>query len=376
LDWPKGILEMQKNWIGRSEGIDFKHKVKDMDIEFEVFDSVPQTFMAQTYVVIAPEHLLVEKLVKGTEYEKPVMAFVEKIKRKKLDKNFDIEKEKEGIFTGRYSENYMGTGRDLPIWVASFVLVDYGTGIVGSSAHDVRDFEFAKKYDLPLHPVMFPSDPVVAEKVKNLEYCYHHAPEGILKEPTEFTGRRWDEVRQSIIDYIEKKGFGRKVVNYHLRDWIFSRQRYWGEPIPMAYCKRCADSKLSWWDLHKYKVSSIKYQEKDEINKKEYLNNIKLDRSVIEKVGERVNKNKDKSDEISNPAKNESAGNRRHHISGIAKSVFFFQVVSFDHRSRLNQGKLIPKRTDEGKSDPFLRVQIDIELVDHHFETIPIQNHQ
>jgi len=244
LDWPKGILEMQKNWIGRSEGIDFKHKVKDMDIEFEVFDSVPQTFMAQTYVVIAPEHLLVEKLVKGTEYEKPVMAFVEKIKRKKLDKNFDIEKEKEGIFTGRYSENYMGTGRDLPIWVASFVLVDYGTGIVGSSAHDVRDFEFAKKYDLPLHPVMFPSDPVVAEKVKNLEYCYHHAPEGILKEPTEFTGRRWDEVRQSIIDYIEKKGFGRKVVNYHLRDWIFSRQRYWGEPIPMIFCPKCAENQV------------------------------------------------------------------------------------------------------------------------------------
>ncbi len=229
------IALQQINWIGRSEGINLKHKVKDMNLEFEVFDSIPQTFMAQTFVVIAPEHPLVKKLVEGTMYEKPVMDFVEKMRLKKLSKGFDIEKEVDGIFTGRYSENYMGTGRDLPIWVASFVLLDYGTGIVGSSAHDARDFAFAKKYNLPLKPVLFPKDKTLAEKVRRLEFKYLE-PDGILEEPKEFKGIRWDQAREGIINYIVEKGFGRKIVNYHLRDWVFSRQHYWGEPIPIVYC--------------------------------------------------------------------------------------------------------------------------------------------
>src|SRR3989339_1071581 len=182
LDWPKGILEMQRNWIGRSEGMNFKEKVKDINIEFEVFDTVPQTFIAQTFTVIAPEHPLVEKLVKETKYEKEVMTFVEKIKAKKLSKKFDPNKEIEGIFTGRYVENPFGKG-DFPIWVASFVLYDYGTGIVNCSAHDERDFAFAKKYQIPLRIVMLPKDEKLTKKVKNLEFCYHHAEDGIIQEP-------------------------------------------------------------------------------------------------------------------------------------------------------------------------------------------------
>ena len=238
LDWPKGILEMQRNWIGKSEGINFKEKVKDMDIEFEVFDTVPQTFIAQTFTVIAPEHPLVEKLVKGTKYEKEVMKFVEKIKKKKLSIKFDPNKEIEGIFTGRYVNNPFGKG-DLPIWVASYAIYDYGTGIVNCSAHDERDFAFAKKYNLPLRIVMLPKDEKLAEKVKNLEIVYHHEENGIIQEPIEFKGKTWKETWRPIIDYIEKKGLGKKGVHYHLRDWIFSRQRYWGEPIPMVNCKKC-----------------------------------------------------------------------------------------------------------------------------------------
>ena len=149
LDWPESVKEMQRNWIGKSEGINFREKVKDMNLEFEVFDSIPQTFLAQTFTVIAPEHPYVEQMVKGTPYEKDVLEFVEQIKAKKLAKKFHFDQDLEGIFTGRYVENPFGTG-DFPIWVASYVLADYGTGIVNCSAHDERDFAFAKKYNIPL----------------------------------------------------------------------------------------------------------------------------------------------------------------------------------------------------------------------------------
>lgn len=248
LDWPEKIKLMQKNWIGRSEGVNLKNKVKDTDIEFEVYDSIPQTFMAQTFTIIAPEHPMVEKLIKGTEYEKPVLEFVEKIKIKKLQKKFDIENDMEGIFTGRYVKNYANTGRDLPIWIASFAVVDYGTGMVNCSAHDERDFAFAKKYNIPLRAVLLPKDKDLAEKVKNLEVFYRE-PNGILQEPIQFQGRRWDEARSDIIDFIESKNYGRRMVNYKLRDWIFSRQRYWGEPIPIVHCEKCGNVAMDEKDL-------------------------------------------------------------------------------------------------------------------------------
>jgi leucyl-tRNA synthetase len=249
IDWPESTKISQKNWIGRSEGINFKHRVKDLGLEFEVYDSVPQTFLAQTFVIIAPEHSMVKELVKGTEYEKKVMEFVDKVKHKKAIGRFDIENDMEGIFTGRYSENYMGTGRDLPIWVASFALMDYGTGIVGCSAHDERDFAFAKKYNIDLKPVMFPKDPLEAEKVKKLEYCYCKDPEGIMELPEKFKGKKWGEVRNDIINYIVGKDFGRKNINYKMRDWLVSRQRYWGAPIPIIYCESCGEVAVEEKDL-------------------------------------------------------------------------------------------------------------------------------
>ena len=190
--------------------------------------------MAQTFCVIAPEHAKVPELVKGTKQEKSVLEFVEVFKKRKMKNRFQVDKEIEGIFTGRYIDNPFGTG-DLPIWIATFVIADYGTGFVNCSAHDERDFQFAKKYNIPLRPIMFPDDPVEAEKVRNLEYSYHHAEEGVLTAPEGFEGRRWGEVREDIIAYIKEKGFGESTTQYKLRDWLISRQRYWGAPIPIVY---------------------------------------------------------------------------------------------------------------------------------------------
>ena len=238
VHWPERVKTMQKNWIGKSEGITLRFKVKDMNIHFEMYDSVPQTFMAQTFTVIAPEHPMVKELVKGTEYEKPVMEFVEKIKKKKASDRYELDKEMEGIFTGRYIE-YTAGNKLLPIWVASFVIFEYGSGVVNCSAHDERDFVFAKKYNIELHPVMFPPDKEEAGRVRKLEYAYVKDPVGILQEPKEFKGRKWGEAREDIIKYIEQGGFGKKTVNYKLRDWLISRQRYWGTPIPIIYCGKC-----------------------------------------------------------------------------------------------------------------------------------------
>lgn len=239
LDWPEPIKLMQKNWIGRSEGVLWNLKVKDIDIQLQAYDSVPQTFMAQTFAVVAPEHPLVQQLVAGTEHEKPVLEFVDRIRKKKVANKFALEKDIEGIFTGRVLDNPFGTG-DLPIWVASFVVMDYGTGFVTSSAHDERDFAFAKKYGIPLRPVMFPQDPALAEKVKNLEVCYHHDPEAIMDQaPPGIVGMKWGEARGPIIDYVEKQNFGKRSVQYKIRDWLISRQRYWGAPIPIIYCQTC-----------------------------------------------------------------------------------------------------------------------------------------
>lgn len=232
LDWPKKTKIMQKNWIGRSEGMNFKFKVKDSDTEFEVYDSVPQTFRAQTFAVIAPEHPDLPGLVKGQPNEKEVLDFIERMKVKKATEKYNFAEDLEGVFTGRHVEFVTG---DLPLWVASFAVMDYGSGIVNCSVHDERDFAFAKKYDIPLHVVMVPEDEGEAEKVRNLEYCYHHAPEGILQEPEEFKGRRWGEAREDIITYLEKEGIGYPTVQYKLRDWSISRQRYWGAPIPIVY---------------------------------------------------------------------------------------------------------------------------------------------
>lgn len=239
LDWPESIKTSQKNWIGRSHGAEFICNIKDLNIEVRMYNSVPQTFMAETFTAIAAEHPLIEELVKGTAFEKDVLDFVQKIKEKKQRDKFSADKDNDGIFTGRYIENFCGTGKDLPIWIAPFIICDYGTGIVNASAHDQRDFDFAKANNIPLHPVMFPEDKEESEKIRNQEYAYCRDPGAVIEEPEQFKGRKWGEAREDIIDYLVDNGFAERKINYKIRDWVFSRQRYWGEPIPIIHCEKC-----------------------------------------------------------------------------------------------------------------------------------------
>ena len=237
VDYLPQIKLGQRNWIGRSEGVNLRFKVKEMNMFFEMYDSIPQTHMAQTFTVIAPEHPKLLELVKGTEFEESVMRKAKEMIAKRAKGIYKKTEEMDGIFSGRFIE-YSPAKRELPIWVASFVVADYGMGIVNCSFHDERDYAFAKKFNIPLHPVLFPKDPILAEKVKKQEIFYRE-PDGILEEPSQFKGRQWGEVRKDIIDYLVKNGWAKRAVNYKLRDWIFSRQRYWGEPIPVIHCADC-----------------------------------------------------------------------------------------------------------------------------------------
>lgn len=238
LDWPEKVKMMQRNWIGRSDGLVFSAPVKDSDLIIETFSAHFEAFCADTFVVIAPDHPLLETLLKGVKNKHEIETFCQQIvEERNADKDVRTN-EPTGIFTGQYIVDPVGNG-DLPIWVASFALADYGTGIIKCSAHDERDFAFAKKYNIPLKVVLVPEDPELREAVDNLEVCYTDTVHGVLREPAPFFGAKAGVVRAKIIAYCEQKGFARRHTSYRLRDWIFSRQRYWGEPIPLVHCAVC-----------------------------------------------------------------------------------------------------------------------------------------
>ncbi|MBP9803047.1 MAG: leucine--tRNA ligase [Candidatus Pacebacteria bacterium] len=237
VNYLEKIKTQQRNWIGKSEGLIFSTKVKDSDIVIDTFSAHFEACYADTFFAIAPDHPLLLRLLEKINNKEEILKKANEITEKR-NKLGDEYKDVEGIFTGCYGVDPLGNG-DLPIWIASFALKDYGTGIVKCSAHDERDFIFAKKYGIKLKAVIFPEDEVLKKQVKNFEICFSDMQNGILNEPLEFKGKKGGENRQEIALFLEKNNFAKRKTTYKLRDWVFSRQRYWGEPIPLINCKDC-----------------------------------------------------------------------------------------------------------------------------------------
>jgi len=244
-NWPERVKTMQRNWIGRSEGVEIDFKIKDSDEKISTFTTRADTVYGITYMVIAPEYPLVKKLVKGTEYEKKINQFIEEVKKEEISERIDETKDKKGMFIGKYFINPF-TNEECPLYIADYALMDYGTGaVMGVPTHDQRDFEFAKKYNLPLKVVITPKD----RKLKEGEMTEAYIDGGILVNSGEFNGLNNIKAIEKISNFIEKKGFGKKAINYKIRDWLISRQRYWGTPIPVVYCDKCGIIPVSEKDL-------------------------------------------------------------------------------------------------------------------------------
>ena len=224
LDWPESLKEMQRNWIGRSEGAQVKFTVDGTEASFEVFTTRPDTLFGATYCVLAPEHKLVGDIT-TPEQKDAVEAYLEKVKLKSDLERTDLAKEKTGVFTGAYAINPIN-GEKMPIWIADYVLASYGTGaIMAVPAHDERDYEFAKEFSLDIKPVLEGGDIEKEAFVGDGPHINSGFLDGLNKE---------DGIKAAI-EWLEEKGVGEKKISYRLRDWLFSRQRYWGEPIPVIH---------------------------------------------------------------------------------------------------------------------------------------------
>ncbi|HJV31028.1 MAG TPA: leucine--tRNA ligase, partial [Bacillales bacterium] len=224
LDWPESIKDMQRNWIGRSEGAEVTFAIDGYDETFTVFTTRPDTLYGATYAVLAPEHAFVDKITTA-EQRAAVEAYIEKIKSKSDLERTDLAKEKTGVFTGAFAIN-PANGENMPIWIADYVLVSYGTGaIMAVPAHDERDYEFAKQFDLPIKQVVAGGEIDSEAFTGDGEHINSDFLNGLNK---------MDGI-QKMISWLEEKGIGTKKVTYRLRDWLFSRQRYWGEPIPVIH---------------------------------------------------------------------------------------------------------------------------------------------
>jgi len=228
LDWPAGIIEMQKNWIGRSEGAEINFPIVGRDDSIKVFTTRPDTLFGATYIVLAPEHPLVE-IVTTPDHKKEINDYLEETKKKSELERTALLKEKSGIFTGGYALN-PATKQTIPIWIADYVILTYGTGaIMAVPAHDQRDYEFARQYNLPIVEV------VAGGNISNSAYIDDGIGINSSNEEVSLNGLPTPQAKTKIIKWLEEKGFGKSSVSYKLRDWLFSRQRYWGEPFPLVY---------------------------------------------------------------------------------------------------------------------------------------------
>lgn len=233
--WPEKVKLMQKNWIGRSTGAEVTFEIENFSKKLQIYTTRPDTLFGVTYMVLAPEHPFVPELTNGTEYEAAVKAYQEECQHKSEIERTSLTKEKTGVFTGCYGINPVNEKR-VPIFISDYVMMDYGTGaIMAVPAHDQRDFEFAKKFDLDIVPVVDSQNPEI--DINNLTEAF--VAEGTMINSGKYTGMNNKEAIEEITKDLEADGLGKAQVNYKLRDWLISRQRYWGCPIPMVYCEEC-----------------------------------------------------------------------------------------------------------------------------------------
>ncbi|MDD5691215.1 MAG: leucine--tRNA ligase, partial [Candidatus Omnitrophica bacterium] len=243
--WPERVLAMQNNWIGKSSGVDIYFRLKNSDKIIPVFTTRVDTIFGATYIVLAPEHPLVKELIRGKPEEKEVLGFIEKVSKESKLVRTSSDVKKEGVFTGSFAVNPVNN-EEVPVWVADYVLMEYGTGaIMAVPTHDQRDFLFAKEHKLPMRLVITPKDRDI--KIEELTEAYEG--EGIQVNSGEFNGLNNLEAKEKIAVWMEEKGIGKIQTHWRLRDWLISRQRYWGTPIPMIYCPKCGIVPVPYQDL-------------------------------------------------------------------------------------------------------------------------------
>lgn len=242
-DWPQQVKLMQKNWIGKSSGVSIKFPVQEMPMEIDCFTTRVDTIFGATFIALNFQHSQVEQLIESSSRKSEIIEFIEKIKKEEPALAYSLDFEKKGIFTGVYAQNPM-TGKKIPIWIANYILSGYGTGaIMCVPAHDNRDFDFAKKYNLEIIPVIKPQ----GQESFSCNQAYEG--EGILINSGNFDGLASDKAKNEIADFMEKNKIGKRQVNFRLRDWLISRQRYWGAPIPVVYCDCCQEVPVEEKDL-------------------------------------------------------------------------------------------------------------------------------
>jgi len=235
--WPERVLKMQKEWIGRSEGALVNFKIENSEEVLQVFTTRPDTLFGVTFISMAPQHPMIEKLIENNPDKENIMSTVKMMRSLGTSEMEVLNREKEGVFTGKYVINPVNGDR-VPLYVSNFVLMNYGTGVVMAvPAHDQRDFEFAKKYDLDVKVVINPEN--VSLNATDMDCAY--TDDGIMVNSGQFTGKNNRKAMSEIISWLKEKNYGEGTVTYRLRDWLLSRQRYWGAPIPVVYCEKCGE---------------------------------------------------------------------------------------------------------------------------------------